>query len=157
MDVFSRRKRSEVMSRIRGSNTRPELLVRTMLSQMRFRYIRHASDLPGRPDFVLPRHFAVILVHGCFWHVHRNCRYATTPSSNSTFWRNKLARNVMRDARNEKRLREAGWRVLVIWECALRTAGKRGDTLAPRLRNWILSGRRRSEIPRALRGTPAGR
>jgi len=157
MDVFSRGKRSKVMSRIRGRDTRPELLVRQTLSRMRFRFIGHASDLPGRPDFALPRHRAVILVHGCFWHVHRGCRYATSPSSNSAFWRNKLALNVARDARNEKSLRRMGWRVLVVWECALRSAGKRAEALAPRIRRWIISGRGRREIPRFGRGASTRR
>ena len=156
MDVFSRRKRSEVMSHIRGRDTQPELLVRAMLSRMRFRFIGHAPDLPGRPDFALPRHRAVILVHGCFWHLHQGCRYAATPSSNTAFWQNKLLLNVGRDARNEKSLRRWGWRVLVIWECALRATRRGADALAPKLRRWIISGRGRTEIPRKARVVRTG-
>jgi DNA mismatch endonuclease (patch repair protein) len=108
------------MSRVRGKDTRPELVVRRMLHREGFRYRLHVRELPGRPDVVLPRHRAVVEVRGCFWHGHPDCPRAAAPSSNVEFWEPKLAANVARDARNEAALREAGWRVIVVWECETR-------------------------------------
>lgn len=107
------------MSRIRGQNTGPELIVRSLLHRLGFRFRLHAPDLPGRPDIVLPRFGTVVLVHGCFWHRHPRCSRATTPSSNVRFWKQKFADTVARDVRTTARLRRAGWRVLVVWECQI--------------------------------------
>ena len=119
-DVFSRAKRSEVMGRIGGANTRPELRVRSILHRLGYRFRLHAGDLPGRPDIVLPRYRTVILVHGCFWHRHPGCRYATTPATRRKFWTAKFDANVRRDRRVARRLRRLGWSVLTVWECQLR-------------------------------------
>jgi DNA mismatch endonuclease (patch repair protein) len=119
MDVFSPKKRSEVMSRIRGKNTKPEMIVRHYLHAHGLRYRLHAKKLRGRPDVVLPRHRAVVFVHGCFWHQHSRCKYAARPSTNATFWQEKLSGNVERDARTVAELENEGWRVFTIWECAL--------------------------------------
>jgi DNA mismatch endonuclease (patch repair protein) len=116
-DIFDQQTRSRVMSTIRGSNTKPELIVRRFLHSQGFRYRLHVRGLPGRPDVVLPRYHTVVFVHGCFWHRHRNCRYARLPKSNGRFWLAKLQGNVLRDARSSRALRCAGWRVLTIWEC----------------------------------------
>ena len=118
-DVLTPTQRSRCMSCIRSKNTKPEILVRSMLHRMGFRFRLHRKDLPGRPDIVLPRYRAVVLVHGCFWHKHR-CKYGrVTPKTNATFWEDKRNANVERDKKNILALRRKGWRVLVIWECWL--------------------------------------
>jgi DNA mismatch endonuclease (patch repair protein) len=119
-DVFSKEKRSQVMSRIRGKNTNPERLLRSLLHTAGYRFRLHSSDLPGRPDIVLPRYRTVLMVHGCFWHRHSGCRFAYEPKTRIAFWREKFARNVERDRRSNKALRKLGWRVLTVWECELR-------------------------------------
>ncbi len=119
-DVFSTSKRSEVMSRIRGKDTTPELQVRSIVHRLGYRFRLHAKDLPGSPDLVLPRLGTVIFVHGCFWHRHRGCRYATTPSTRQAFWQAKFDANVARDKRTTASLRRLGWSVITVWECQLR-------------------------------------
>src|SRR5690606_9744744 len=121
------------MSRIRGRNTRPEKVVRSLLHRMGYRFRLHRRDLPGTPDMVLPRHRAVIFVHGCFWHRHGRCRYAYTPKSRVEFWEEKFRQNVERDRRNAWALRRAGWRVLVVWECEIRDL----DKLERRIRAFL--------------------
>lgn len=123
-DTLSPEARSERMSRIRGTDTAPELALRSALHRLGLRYRLHANELPGKPDIVLPRHGTVIFVHGCFWHRHRGCSIANMPKSNADFWLGKFDRNVRRDARNARALRAAGWRVLVAWECHLNTPKK---------------------------------
>jgi DNA mismatch endonuclease (patch repair protein) len=123
-DVFVTAKRSEIMSRIGGKDSAPELRVRRILHAMGYRYRLHPSDLPGRPDIVLPRHRKIILVHGCFWHCHRGCPRATIPSTNVVFWKKKLSANVARDKRVERALRKLGWDVLTLWQCELRDASE---------------------------------
>ena len=117
MDRISRERRSWNMSRIRGRDTKPEVTVRSVLHRLGFRFRLHRKDLPGRPDIVLARHRNVILVHGCFWHRHSRCRFAYNPKSNTTFWKQKFAANVLRDKRDRRRLRGLAWRVIVVWEC----------------------------------------
>ncbi|RBI69126.1 very short patch repair endonuclease [Roseovarius sp. TE539] len=112
--------RSEMMSRIGSRNTKPEMVVRKGLHAAGFRYRLHARNLPGSPDIVLPKCRSVILVHGCFWHAHKGCRNFRLPKSNTDFWREKLVRNAERDTRQLKELQDAGWRTLVVWECATR-------------------------------------
>jgi DNA mismatch endonuclease (patch repair protein) len=119
-DVFSTSKRSEVMSRIRGKNTGPELQVRSIVHRLGYRFRLHARDLPGSPDLVLPRLKTVIFVHGCFWHRHRGCRFTTTPKSRRAFWQAKFDANVARDRRVSASLRHLGWSVITVWECQLR-------------------------------------
>ena len=118
-DVFDRATRSRVMAAIRGGNTKPELIVRRFLHSHGFRFRIHHRRLPGSPDLVLNRWRTVIFVHGCFWHQHSNCRFAGLPQSNPEFWQVKLKGNQRRDARNIKRLRRLGWRVLTVWECSV--------------------------------------
>lgn len=119
-DIVDPATRSRMMSGIRGRNTKPELVVRRYLHRLGFRFRLHDRRLPGRPDIVLPRYRTVVEVRGCFWHCHGGCRYAARPKSNADFWAAKLRGNVERDARNTAALEEAGWRVLVIWECEVR-------------------------------------
>lgn len=105
------------MARIRGRDTAPELAVRRIAHRMGLRFRLQRKDLPGRPDLVLPKHRLAVFVHGCFWHRHEGCRFASTPKSRITYWTEKFAANVARDARKEAALKELDWRVLVIWEC----------------------------------------
>lgn len=105
------------MARIRGKNTKPELVVRSRIHRLGYRFRLHDHRLPGAPDIVLKRHGAVVLVHGCFWHRHRGCRFAYTPKSKTVFWQAKFRGNVARDRRNAAALRHLGWRVLTVWEC----------------------------------------
>lgn len=109
-----------MMSRIGSRNTKPEMVVRKGLHAAGFRYRLHARNLPGSPDIVLPKYRSVILVHGCFWHAHKGCRNFRLPKSNTDFWREKLVRNAERDTRQLKELQDAGWRTLVVGECATR-------------------------------------
>lgn len=107
------------MARIRGRDTAPELTVRRFLHRRGLRYRLHARDLPGRPDIVLPRYRSVVMVHGCFWHQHPGCRFATKPATRADFWASKLRSNVRRDSEQAERLQLLGWRVHVAWECHL--------------------------------------
>ena len=110
------------MSRIKGKNTRPEILVRSILHRLGFRFRLHAKNLPGRPDIVLPKYKTVIFVHGCFWHRHRGCKNCTTPTNRREFWITKLEGNAARDKLHRKALQKLGWRTLVIWECDVEAA-----------------------------------
>lgn len=128
-DVFSAEKRSWVMARVKGTNTRPELLVRSTLHRMGFRFRLYRRDLPGCPDIVLSRYRKVILVHGCFWHGHEGCPRSARPSSNQEFWEKKLSANMERDKKNLVRLKELGWGVLVVWACQTKEPGRLADIL----------------------------
>ncbi|WP_238375811.1 very short patch repair endonuclease [Ectothiorhodospira magna] len=105
------------MSRVRSKDTKPEMRVRRLVHGMGYRYRLHRRDLPGCPDLVFPSRWAVIFVHGCFWHRHRGCALARLPKSRVEFWEAKLEGNRLRDENNQRRLRELGWRVLIVWEC----------------------------------------
>jgi DNA mismatch endonuclease, patch repair protein len=120
-DVFSRTKRSWVMSRIRCKNTSPELAVRSFLHRKGFRFRLHVNELPGKPDIVLPKYRTAIFVHGCFWHHHARCKNATFPSSRPVFWRTKILGNKRRDANARRRLQSLGWCVVTVWECETRS------------------------------------
>ena len=119
-DVHSKETRSYNMSRIRGKDTQPEVLVRKYLFSKGLRFRKNDRRYPGTPDIVLPKYNTVVFVHGCFWHFHPGCRYAVLPSSNIEFWKNKLYGNRDRDQRNQNALSEMGWNVIVIWECQLK-------------------------------------
>ena len=120
MDKITPERRSWNMSRIRGRDTMPEKRVRSLLHSLGFRFSLRRQDLPGRPDIVLPARYAVVFVHGCFWHQHQGCRNSSMPTTRRAFWEGKLRGNVDRDAVVRKKLRSLGWRVLTIWECELR-------------------------------------
>lgn len=119
-DTLTSERRSWNMSRIRGQDTGPELVLRSLLHRAGFRFRLHAKQLPGRPDIILPRYRTAIFVHGCFWHRHPGCRNATTPSTRREFWQAKFDGNISRDARNQAELEAAGWTVLTVWECELK-------------------------------------
>lgn len=129
MDRLTPSQRSSLMSKVRGKNTRPEEIVRSLLHRMGFRFRLHRKYLPGTPDIILPKYRTVIFVHGCFWHRHPGCKKASTPQTNTSFWKKKLARNVERDAEIARELTQNGWRVLVVWECEL----KNTEALSARL------------------------
>lgn len=119
-DVLTPEQRSFNMSRIRYRDTRPEMIVRSLVHRLGYRYRLHKSDLPGKPDLVLVRHKKIIDVHGCFFHMH-NCKYGTvTPATNADFWQRKRTSNMERDQRNQRILRRDGWRVMIVWECETR-------------------------------------
>lgn len=119
-DPLTPEKRSWLMGRIRSANTKPELVLRSLLHRCGYRFSLRRKDLPGKPDIVLRKYRTVIFVHGCFWHRHPECRQATVPQTRPDFWTEKFARNVARDQRNQEELVALGWQVLVIWECELR-------------------------------------
>lgn len=118
-DVVSKHKRSQMMAGIKGKNTKPEIVVRRVLHKAGFRFRLHVRDLPGKPDIVLPKYNAVIFVHGCFWHGH-DCHLFKWPASREEFWRSKISKNSQNDEKACLALQEAGWRILTIWECALK-------------------------------------
>lgn len=122
VDIVDSTTRSRMMAGIKGKNTRPEILVRRFLHAQGFRYRLHVSSLPGKPDIVLSKYKLAIFVHGCFWHRHQGCKYATSPEQNSEKWKEKFRQNLERDQRQLLLLLESGWRVVVIWECGVRDA-----------------------------------
>jgi len=133
MDIHSAEQRSFNMSRIRNRDTRPEIVVRSIVHRMGYRYRLHKSDLPGKPDLVLVRYRKIINVHGCFFHMH-SCKYGrVVPATNAKFWKTKRLSNVERDQRNTKVLRRNGWRVMVVWECET----KKPDRLAKRITKFL--------------------
>lgn len=122
------------MRRVRGKDTAPEILVRSLLHRLGFRFRLHRADLPGKPDIVLPKYKAVIFVHGCFWHRHANCPRASTPATRQDYWLPKFRRTVVRDKRNRELLRCAGWNVIIVWECELRDIQQLAARMLDRLR-----------------------
>lgn len=127
-DVHEPEIRSYNMSRIKGKDTKPEMLVRKFLFSNGFRYRLHDKKLPGKPDLVLPKHKTVIQVHGCFWHGHKGCKYFVIPKTRTKWWKEKIEGNIERDRIAEKELKSEGWKVIVIWECELKP-DKREETL----------------------------
>ena len=142
-DVHSSEIRSFNMSRIRGANTKPEEKVRKYLFSRGFRYKKNDKKLPGKPDIVLPKYRSVIFVNGCFWHMHKGCKYFVWPKSNADFWREKILSNVERDQRQQMALRDLGWNVIIVWECELKK-DRFEDTMASiekAIRNNVLMSR----------------
>jgi len=117
MDRLTKEKRSWNMSRIRGKDTKPEVIVRSLLHKMGYRFRLHVKTLTGRPDIVLPKYKVVIFVHGCFWHRHPGCKYAYTPKSRQDFWIKKFQKTIERHEIVTRELEEQGWKALVVWEC----------------------------------------
>jgi DNA mismatch endonuclease (patch repair protein) len=135
MDIVDPATRSKMMSRISGKNTAPEVRLRSALHRLGLRYRIHSRELPGKPDIVFPKWKAVCFVHGCFWHRHPGCNLAATPSTRPTFWETKFSANVSRDVRNKDALKEAGWRVAIVWECSL--GARNTEHVAAALRGWL--------------------
>lgn len=137
-DVVDPATRSRMMAGIRSRNTKPEILIRSLLHRQGFRFRLHVRNLPGKPDMVFPRYRAVVFVHGCFWHGH-NCPLFKWPGTRSEFWREKIGRNQNNDYRTRTGLITAGWRVGIVWECAIRGAGKDLGEVTRRLADWLHS------------------
>jgi len=112
------------MSRVKGRDTKPEILVRSFIFRMGFRFRLHRRDLPGTPDIILPRHGKIIFVNGCFWHGHKSCPRSIRPTTNENFWNNKLDENLKRDKRYRRELKQMGWKVLTVWECETKSPEK---------------------------------
>lgn len=121
-DVHSKEVRSYNMSRIKGKDTKPEMLVRKFLHANGFRYRLHVKDLPGKPDIVLPKYRTVIFVHGCFWHGHANCKYYVVPKTRTDWWLNKINSNISNDEKALAALKKQGWKIITLWECQLKSA-----------------------------------
>jgi DNA mismatch endonuclease, patch repair protein len=136
-DIVDPATRSSMMAGIKGKNTKPEMLVRRYLHRHGLRFRLHPKNLPGRPDLILPKYGTVVFVHGCFWHRHKNCRFAYTPKTHRTFWKAKLLGNAERDERMTEALIALGWRFLTIWECEITRS-----RMLERLVNAIKRGRR---------------
>ena len=128
-DVFTPEKRSAVMSRVKNRDTAPEILVRSLLHRMGYRFRLQVKDLPGTPDIVLPKYRSVIFVHGCFWHGHEGCPRSQRPQANAEFWNEKIGKNMARDEKAQDDLRAIGWRVLIVWQCRTRKTDELRQTL----------------------------
>ena len=137
-DVVNPQVRSKMMASIRGKDTKPEMALRRALHGLGLRYRLHAKGLPGKPDLVFPRFKAVVFVHGCFWHRHADCRFASTPATRPDFWAAKFAGNVDRDQRVAAALERSGWRVLTVWECDIKSRG--GEAVAREVADILLDG-----------------
>jgi len=120
VDVHSKETRSYNMSRIRSKDTKPEMLVRKFLHKNGFRYRLYVKSLPGKPDIVLPKYKTVIFIHGCFWHGHEGCKYYVVPKTRTEWWLHKIGTNISNDSNVETALKNAGWKVIKIWECELK-------------------------------------
>jgi len=125
-DIYSKSKRSEIMSHISGKETKPEILVRKYLFSQGFRFRKNVKDLPGKPDIVLPKYKTIILIHGCFWHGH-TCKRGTIPTTNVEFWKTKIEGNVERDKRNVEELKKLGWSVVTVWQCEIQNTQLRQE------------------------------
>lgn len=146
IDVVDKKTRSKIMSGIKGLDTKPELIIRKELHKRGFRYKLHDKALPGKPDLVLPKHGAAIQVQGCFWHGHK-CHLFKWPSTRKEFWREKISANIKRDKKNLEKLSQAGWKTLVVWECALKGKEKLPEReLIRTMESWLLYDPLNAEI-----------
>lgn len=146
-DIVDIETRSRIMASVGQRDTGPELRLRHSLHRLGLRYRLHERKLPGSPDLVLPRFNAVVFIHGCFWHIHKGCKFATKPLSRKEFWREKFEANIKRDRKNYDALAAKGWRVLVVWECAIK--GKKDnemEALGKEVKNWLKSSQKYCEI-----------
>lgn len=155
VDVVAPAVRSRMMAGIRAKDTRAERMVRRLLFSSGFRFRLNRRDLPGTPDIVLPGRRVVVFVHGCFWHAHAGCRYAKLPATRQEFWADKLHANVVRDRNAEAALRQQGWRVLCVWECATRV--RDGEArLRSAMHDWICGTEKEGSIDEAAVAWPQG-
>ena len=125
--------RSRNMSAIKSKNTKPEITVRKLLHSMGYRFRLHKKDLPGSPDIVLPKYKTVIFVHGCFWHRHQNCKYASNPKTRREFWEKKFKENIERDKKTQEKLKNLGWKTKIVWECEI----KKQDKLIKKIEDFL--------------------
>lgn len=146
IDIVDRTTRSRMMSGIQGKNTKPEILIRSALHKSGYRFRVHYKNLPGKPDIALPKHHALILVHGCFWHGH-DCHLFKWPNTNRKFWQDKINANIRRDKMRIAEYSAAGWRCLTAWECAIKGPNKISQSeLIEIIKNWIDQGDRNLEL-----------
>jgi DNA mismatch endonuclease (patch repair protein) len=147
MDTVDRKTRSKIMASVRQKDTAPEMLLRKRLHHLGFRYRLHDKKLPGSPDLVLKKYQAVIFVHGCFWHRH-GCKLSTSPSTRKEFWKDKFKKNIDRDKNNIEKLLQSGWRILIIWQCAIKikTIGEVSKIVG----KWLNSNKKYRELPSAI-------
>ena len=136
-DIVDSSTRSRMMAGIRGRNTKPELLIRSLLHRKGFRFRLHVKDLPGKPDIVLPKYRAVIFIHGCFWHGHQDCHLFRLPATRTEFWQEKILRNQTNDSRTVELLLAINWRVCIVWECSIRGARKDPEKVANMIADWL--------------------
>lgn len=138
-DIVDSSTRSRMMAGIKSKNTKPELLIRSLLHKRGFRFRLHVKDLPGKPDIVLPKYNAVIFVHGCFWHGHKNCHFFKLPGTRTEFWQEKILKNQVNDAKSIEILLTNNWRVCIVWECSIRGAKKDLNKVINSISDWLLS------------------
>jgi DNA mismatch endonuclease (patch repair protein) len=134
LDTFSKPDRSEIMRRVHSKDTTPEVIVRSLLHRLGYRFRLYRSDLPGKPDIVLPKYKTAIFVHGCFWHRHKDCKRATTPATRQEYWLPKFKRTINRDRKYQHQLVKMGWKVIVIWECQTKNVGKLSKDLIKQIK-----------------------
>ena len=123
------------MASVSSQETKPEITVRSFLFKLGFRYRKNVTTLPSKPDIVLPKYKTIILIHGCFWHGHKNCKASKLPTSNEKYWKDKIASNIVRDLRNKRILKKLGWKVIIVWECKLKNVNEREKTFAKLIKN----------------------
>ena len=148
-DVVDQATRSRMMAGIKARDTKPEIVLRKALHARGLRYRLHCKGLPGRPDLVFPKFRAVVFIHGCFWHRHQGCRFATTPGTRPEFWAQKFAENMCRDQRTIAQLHRAGWRTAVVWECGIKTEG--ATAVGELVHSWLVGTSATLEIPKSKR------
>ncbi len=144
---MTQQQRSRAMSRVRGTETKIECTVRSLLHQKGYRFRKNVANLPGHPDIVLPKHNVVIFVHGCFWHGHSGCNKSKLPATRTEFWQKKIGRTVERDHEKNNELVALGWRVAVVWECSLKNRDNTANAII-QLSDWIASDRKWLEAPK---------
>ena len=155
MDTVDKKTRSRIMASVGQRNTGPELRLRQVLYRQGLRYRLHDKKLPGSPDLVFPRFRTVVFVHGCFWHAHNGCKYATKPSTRRKFWKEKFEANRKRDRRNYETLKKSGWRVLVVWECIFKGLDDTGlNQLGLKVVSWFESDDTYGEIGGRIINSP---
>lgn len=134
-DIFSPKKRSQIMKKIGPKNSKQELFIRKLIFSFGYRYRLHRKDLPGKPDLVFPKYKKVIFINGCFWHGH-TCKRGKLPETNREFWKKKICGNVKRDKENYKKLKEFGWKILVVWQCEIKT--KNTEYLQQQIKSFLI-------------------
>jgi len=137
VDIVDPSTRSRMMAGIKGRNTKPELLIRSLLHKKGFRYRLHVKDLPGKPDIVLPKYRSVIFIHGCFWHGHQGCHLFKLPATRTEFWKEKIDRNQMNDLKAVNLLLANSWRICIVWECSIRGAKKDPEKVVNTIIDWL--------------------
>jgi len=155
MDTVDKKTRSRIMASVGQRNTGPEMGLRRVLHRQGLRYRLHDKKLPGSPDLIFPRFRTVVFIHGCFWHAHKGCKFATKPSTRKKFWKDKFEANRKRDRRNYEALKKLGWRVLVVWECTIRGLDESGlNQLGLKVVSWIESDLTYGEIGGLIINSP---